>query len=154
MAFSLQTLSDREEIRDLINRWGLAVDVGDFDMFEACYTEDVTLDFREIGYQGTTGPGHREFLEKSAPHFKGMHHALSNTIFSELTAGTARTRTLVFAATVTPGDAVFFIGAWYHDALRKTADGWRISHRRAERVYRHNLPEEYLPRNAPGNRLG
>ena len=152
MAFTLEQLSDREEIRDLLNRWGLAVDIGDLDMFEGCYTDDVIIDFKEIGYQGTTGRGHREFLQKSAPFFSAMHHALSNTVFSELTETTARTRTLVTAATVTVKDVVFFIGAWYHDELRKTADGWRISHRRAELVYRHNLPEEYLPKNAPGNR--
>ena len=74
-------------------------------------------------------------------------------MFLELTAETARTRTLVFAATMMPNEAVFFIGAWYHDELRKTGDGWRISRRRAERVYTHNFPEEYLPKHAPGNRL-
>jgi hypothetical protein len=152
MSLTVQQLSDREEIRDVINRWGLAVDIGDFDMFEGCYTEDCKVEFKEIGYQGSTGRGHREFLEKSAPFFAGMQHQLSNTIFLELNATTARTRTLTTAATVTLKDDVFFIGAWYHDELRRTSEGWRISYRRAERVFRHNLPEEFLPKNVPGNR--
>jgi hypothetical protein len=35
MPFTLQELSDREEIRDLLKRWALAVDIPDFEMFEA-----------------------------------------------------------------------------------------------------------------------
>jgi len=153
MAFTLQELSDREEIRDLLNNWALAVDVRDFDLFESCYTDDAKIEFKEIGYQGSTGRGHREFLEKSAPLFGPMHHVLSNTIFRELTPTKARTSTMVSAATVTLEDVVFFTGAWYHDEMRKTPQGWRIAHRRAERIYLHNFPGMFVPEDAPGNKL-
>src|SRR5712664_2264200 len=79
MALTIQQVIDREEIRDLLNRWARGADLPDMDMFESCYTPDVLIEFSEIGYQVSTGHGHREFLEKSLPHFKGMHHILSNT---------------------------------------------------------------------------
>src|SRR6516225_6686370 len=64
VGLTVQQLIDREEIRDLLNRWALAADLSDMDAFEACYTPDAIIDFREIGYQGNTPSGHREFLEK------------------------------------------------------------------------------------------
>jgi hypothetical protein len=148
----VQQLIDREEIRDLLNRWALAADLSDMDAFEACYTPDAIIDFREIGYQGNTPSGHREFLEKSRPFFKNMHHIVSNTTFLELTADAARTRTLVAAATTTLDDVVFFLGGWYHDTLRKTGEGWRIAARRAERAYVHNFPGSFVPQEAPANK--
>ena len=59
---------------------------------------------------------------------------------------------MVTAATVGHDEVVFFMGAYYHDDLRKTPDGWRICRRRAERVYIHNFPGAYDPKSVPANR--
>jgi 3-phenylpropionate/cinnamic acid dioxygenase small subunit len=142
MTRSLQELSDREEIRDLLNRWALAVDTNDFELFEGCYTDDVEIDFREIGYQGTTGRGHREFLESSAPFFAAMQHHITNVTFHDLQPTTARTSCMTYAATVMHDGTTFFIGAWYHDDLRKEGGEWRIARRVARKVYDHNTPPD------------
>jgi hypothetical protein len=151
MAVSMQQVVDREEIRDLLNRWALAVDLPDMDLFEACHTHDALIDFKEIGYQGSTARGHREFLEKSRPFFRNMHHVLSNTSFLELNEHSAKTRTMVTAATTMLDETVFFLGGWYHDTLKKTAQGWRIAARRAERTYVHNFPGSFSPQQSPAN---
>jgi 3-phenylpropionate/cinnamic acid dioxygenase small subunit len=144
MSLSLQELSDREEIRDLLVRWARAVDIDDFDMFVGCYTDDVVIDFHEIGYQGSTGTGHREFLEQAAPFFDRMHHHITNVTFHELTHSTARTSCMVYAATKQHDGTTFFIGAWYHDELRKVGGKWRIAKRYAEKVYDHNTPADLV----------
>jgi ketosteroid isomerase-like protein len=151
MAYSLQDLSDREEIRELLVEWARSVDRNDFDAFDRCYTDDVTIDFRQIGYQGDTGAGHREFLEQSAPFFARMQHHITNLTFHEMTDTTARTSCMTYAATVMHDGTVFFIGAWYHDELRKTVDGWRISARVAAKVYDHNTPADL---GVPANDVG
>ncbi|MEX6724119.1 nuclear transport factor 2 family protein [Parapedomonas caeni] len=41
----LQTLLDRERIRDLVHRYALAIDSRDWQAYRACFTDEVALDF-------------------------------------------------------------------------------------------------------------
>jgi hypothetical protein len=142
---TLQELSDREEIREVLARWTLIVDTHDWAAYRSVVTEDADIDFSAIGAQGRTVSENLTYIEGAATRFAGWQHHLTNTSFLELTDTEARTRTACFAPTVQKDGRVFFVGVWYHDTLRRTEEGWKVSARTTERVYFHNLPENFEP---------
>jgi ketosteroid isomerase-like protein len=135
MALTIQELSDREEIRETILRWSRAVDTSDWDLLRQSYTEDAVTDFRVLGIRETSGPAVQAYLESVDADYTAMHHLLSNITFHEVVEDYARTSTLVYATVVPKNAQLFHIGAWYHDELGRTADGWRIRTRKAEFVF-------------------
>jgi ketosteroid isomerase-like protein len=141
----VQQLSDREEIRETIMRWSRAVDTNNWDLFDAAYTDDIEADFTSLGLPAMPIKQLRGLLQKSTDFFDLQHHILSNITYHEVTATTARTSTLVTATSVPKGAPPFQTLAWYHDHLRKTKDGWRISKRLCEKVYDTNPVKEFTP---------
>jgi SnoaL-like domain len=71
-------------------------------------------------------------LKERSGRFSRRHHQ-SGILFDELTADSARTRTMMLvthqgAADVTPRPVVSGV---YHDRWRRTPAGWRLAHRAA-----------------------
>jgi SnoaL-like domain len=145
VAFTLRELSDREEIRETINRWSRAVDTSDWKLFRASFTDDLAADFTELGLPIIPGAELAVVLERSMHHFEVMHHVLSNTTYHEVTETKARTSTLVTATSVPKGGAPFQTLAWYHDDLRQTPAGWRICKRKCQRVFDSNPIRDFKP---------
>jgi ketosteroid isomerase-like protein len=145
MTLTLRELSDREEIRETIIRWSRAVDTADWELFRASFTEDLAADFSELGLPVMPAAELGAVLERSMDHFEVMHHILSNTTYHEVNEQTARTSTLVTATSVPKGGAPFQTLAWYHDDLRRTADGWRICKRKCQHVFDSNPVRDFKP---------
>ena len=146
---SLQQLSDRAEIHDLIARYAHAIDDRDWDALDEIFTPDAVIDYTEMG--GTRGglSETKQFLAAAMPAFSAFQH-LSTTTRLTIDGDRATARTILFNPMVlpTPGQDephVFFLGLWYCDELVRTGNGWRISHRREEKSWSYNAPKGMLP---------
>ena len=142
---SIQEISDRLEIQELLIRYSHAVDTQDWDAFEKVFTEDAVIDYTEMGASRGGVRETRAFLEATMPTFLSYYHMVANTVL-EIDGDTARARTICHNPMVVAGDGaephVFFCGLWYRDILVRTPDGWRIKDRYEERSYIHNFPPE------------
>lgn len=142
---SLQEISDRLEIQELLVRYSDTVDRRDWDGWEEVFTEDAVIDYTEMGGPRGSVKETRAFLEKAMPMFSSHQHMIGNTVL-ELDGDTAKARTICFNPMVMPQDGgephVFFCGLWYRDVLVRTPTGWRIKDRYEERSYMHNTPPE------------
>lgn len=140
---SLQEISDRMEIEDLLIRYSHAVDSHDWDLYRTVFTKDAYIDYSEFGGSKGNLEETVAFLDQAMPRFKSHQHMVGNTVL-ELDGDTARARTICFNPMVMDSDGqelVFFCGLWYRDELVRTPDGWRIKHRYEERSYTFNQPE-------------
>jgi 3-phenylpropionate/cinnamic acid dioxygenase small subunit len=142
---SLQQISDRLEINELLVRYSHAVDTQDWELYTTVFTSDAVIDYTEMGGPRGTVTEIVEFLRSTMPTFASSQHMVGNTVL-ELDGDAARARTICFNPMVLDrGEGathVFFCGLWYRDALVRTPDGWRIKERYEERSYVHNFPEE------------
>jgi 3-phenylpropionate/cinnamic acid dioxygenase small subunit len=142
---SLQEISDRLEIQELLVRYSHAVDTRDWDAFERVFTDDAVIDYTEMGGPRGGVKETRAFLESAMPMFSSFQHMIGNTVL-ELDGDTARARTICHNPMVLDrGEGqthTFFCGLWYRDVLVRTPQGWRIRDRYEERSYMHNVPPE------------
>jgi ketosteroid isomerase-like protein len=124
-------LADRLDITAVLNRYAIAIDARDWDLFRTVFTEDVVADYGAHGrwdgidhFVEVWEPIHRRWV--STQHIITNHHI-------ELDGDRARTRSYVNALLVaagTPGGDSATIRGYYDDELVRQADGWRIQHRR------------------------
>jgi hypothetical protein len=149
MALSLEEMSDRFELQDLMVGYCYAVDDRDFDALDRYFSEDAVIDYSEmVGVKGSLAEI-KEFLRTSLAPIAMFQHAIMTTQYTfaggTSEARTAETRTVCHNPMVVPGDdgepqAIFF-GLWYIHQFRHTPQGWRITHLREKKCYNHNLPE-------------
>jgi ketosteroid isomerase-like protein len=144
---SLQEISDRIEISDLIARYAHAIDEQDWDALDQVFTPDAVIDYTELGGAKGSRAETKEYLASAMPHFSAFQH-LSATTKLDLHGDRASARTILFNPMVMDHEGesrTFFIGLWYVDELVRTADGWRIAHRRERKCWSHNAPAGLLP---------
>jgi len=142
MTMTLQEISDRMEIQDLLVRYSYAVDSRNFEDFDNVFTLDATIDYTVFG-----GPvGNREetkkYLTETMPMFASFQHMVSTSQI-QIDGDTAKVKTICHNPMVMPmGEqtAVFFCGLWYIDEMVRTAEGWRITKRVEEKSYMHGMP--------------
>jgi ketosteroid isomerase-like protein len=143
MTLSIQEMSDRFEIQDLIVDYCHAVDTRDWDALDAIFTPDAVIDYSEmVGVSGGLAEIKRFLAESLAP-ILAFQHAVSTTRY-EITGDTAHTRTVctnpMTVSNGGPPDTLVF-GLWYvHDFVR-TGEGWRISRLYEQKCYRLNVPD-------------
>jgi len=146
MALSLQEISDRIEIHDLLVRYSHAIDTRDFDALDQVFTPDAFIDYTSMGGAKGTLPEIKEFLRKAMAQFSGFQHMIANSLI-ELRGDSATGRTICHNPMVlTRPDGqthVFTCGLWYVDRLVRTPQGWRIRERVEEKCYFHNVPGDF-----------
>ena len=135
---SLQEVSDRMEIADLITRYSSAIDRRAWDDLDELFTEDAVLDYTTTGGIKGTLPEHKAYNAEVLVSFKGTQHLMALPVV-ELDGDTATARTICFNPMVVDDARVFFVGLWYHDRLLRTPTGWRFVERVEECSYFHNL---------------
>ncbi len=142
---SLQEISDRLEIHDLLVRYSHAIDTRDWEGFEKVFTPDAIIDYTEMGGPRGDVASTRAFLEEAMPRFSSYQHLLTNMVV-DIDGDEANARTACINPMVMDqpeGEPhVFFCGLWYRDRLVRTPDGWRIADRYEERSYIFNAPPE------------
>ncbi len=152
---SLQEISDRLEIQDLVWRYSEIIDAKDFDLLrEEIFTKGAFIDYSTFG--GSKGDLETtiEFLHKAMKIFPNTQHLNANIqikLAQVASAGdpapTATGRVMCFnpqeLAPKKDEDEghIFFCGLWYVDEYVRTDAGWRIQKRVEEKSYLFNRPE-------------
>ena len=144
---SMQEMSDRIEIQDLIARYAHAIDDADYDALDRIFTPDAVIDYSELGGSRGTLEETKAFLGKAMRQF-GLYQHMSATTRLDLDGDRAKARTILFNPMMLKyqgEDRMFFIGLWYRDELVRTDAGWRIAYRREEKCWSFNAPEGMMP---------
>ena len=147
MKYSLQQISDRLEIEDLITEYAEAVDQADLARLDEVFTEDAFVDYSAFGGAIGSYAEAREFLAQSLPLFKHSQHMISNFQIKLDAERSDRATGKIMCFNPMQLDSpdqtqpVFFIGLWYIDEYVNTEKGWKIAKRSEIRSWDHNTPE-------------
>ncbi len=144
---SIEEISNRLEIQDLLTRYTVAIDTKDWKLLDSCFTPDAQLDYKSSGGISGPYPEVRAWLEKALAPFTVTQHLISNTTLT-FDGDTARARTYVINPMGLPkpdgGLQIFTVGGYYNDRLVNTEDGWRIAERYEETAFFDGeLPEGF-----------
>jgi hypothetical protein len=144
---SMQEISDRLEIQDLMVRYSYAIDSRNWDALDDVFTPDAHIDYSVFGGSVGNLAETKQFLGEAMPMFSTLQHMVSGTTITftgdaDMPDG-AETRTQCHNP-MTMGDAehpdLMVCGLWYVDKLVRTADGWRIKERVEDKVYMKVFP--------------
>jgi 3-phenylpropionate/cinnamic acid dioxygenase small subunit len=143
---SQQEMSDRFEIQDLVYHYAQLIDSKQFEELRQVFTADVHVDYSAFG----GGVGNLEqtlaFLHASVTTavFPNTQHLNANLQIA-VDGDTATGRVMCFnpmqMAMPDGSSQTFFLGLWYLDQYRRTADGWRICRRQEEKSWVFNTPD-------------
>ncbi len=140
---TLQEISDRLEIQQLLVDYASAIDCKAFDELDAVFTPDASIDYSAVGGAVGRYPEVKEWLKVALAMFPNYQHMLGNMSI-RIDGDTASGRTICFNPMEMPlpdgGSQVMFVGIWYVDRFVRTPLGWRISERVEEKCYMHNMP--------------
>lgn len=134
---TLEEISDRLEIQQLLVAYSTAIDTHRFDDLERVFTADAYIDYRAMGGIDGNFPEVKAWLAQVLPNFPAYSHMLGNFDVT-ISGDSATSRTLCFNPMVLPmGDSaanggqsqVLFCGLWYEDEFVRTSDGWRMTRR-------------------------
>lgn len=143
MAMTLQHISDRLEIEDLLARYSFAIDERDWDALDAIFTPDARIDYSETGGAVGTLAEIKRWLPIALERFPVFQHLVA-TMKLDIAGDEARCRTILFNPMVYEAPdgerTTFFIGLWYRDRLVRTAEGWKISERSEEMAWVKDAP--------------
>ncbi|MYR06372.1 DUF4440 domain-containing protein [Gordonia sp. SID5947] len=135
---SIEEISARLEIQQILTDYSTAVDSGRFDDLDSVFTPDAVVDYSVMG--GIVGgPAEvKAWLAEVLPSFSAYCHLLGNHDM-RVAGDTATTRTLCLNPMQTPDSSTFLIGIWYADTWLLTDDGWRIRTRTLEKCFDKQL---------------
>lgn len=127
----LQELSDRAEINDVLHRYTIAVDTGEWDRLDNVFTPDAQIDYSETG--GTIGayPEVKAWLAENLPAFsKKCMHSLAQVVISfantrDEARVTAYFHNPMLVADGQGGERLVEVGGIYHHTMTRTQFGWR-----------------------------
>jgi hypothetical protein len=140
---SLQEISDRLEIQQLMVDYANALDRRDYDRLDRIFTPDAYIDYRKLGGVDGRYPQIKDWLKTALGYFPHYYHFVGNFDIA-VDGDRARARTACFNPMDTPlpagGRQVMFLGLYYVDQLVRTPQGWRIAERVEEGCYQHNVP--------------
>jgi hypothetical protein len=127
---SLEEISDRLEMQQLLAAYSTAIDAGRFDDLDDLFTDDAVIDLSVTG--GAYGPyGEvKSWLIETLSSLGAYMHLVSN-IDLRLAGETATGRTACLNPLVLDpkSNAVYLMCFWYDDEFARTSDGWRIRKR-------------------------
>jgi hypothetical protein len=148
MDATLQQLADRNEITDLVNRLGMALDEGHSDDLRSLLAEDAT-----VRTPGGTAEGREAVIAQASrnhPPEQPIQHMITNVLIDlDGARAQARANLVVYFGplagasdpTVPPAPPVeYTTGEVYHYDLVRTSDGWRFSRIRTTPVWRSGTP--------------
>jgi SnoaL-like domain len=127
---SLEEISDRFEIQQLLIDYSTAIDKRQFDDLDRVFTPDAYIDYRAMGGIDGRFPEVKTWLAQVLPNFPAYAHMLGN-FDVRLDGDTASSRTICFNPMVLGGEQnqILYCGLWYEDEFVRTAEGWRMSRR-------------------------
>jgi ketosteroid isomerase-like protein len=142
MAMSIQEISDRIEINDLLVNYSTAIDRCDFDALDDVFTKDALIDYTTYGGIKGSLEEAKAFLKETLPLFSATQHMISNSSI-KIEGDTATGRTMchnpMLSKNEDGSENLTFLGLWYVDKLVRTEKGWRIKERKEEASYSYRL---------------
>lgn len=144
---SLEEISDRLEIQDLVYRYAELVDRRRLQALrDEVFTSDAHIDYSAFG--GSVGDVDETlaFLEGALTRelFPNSQHLNAN-IQVKVTGDTATGSVMCFnpmEMRLAENETVtYFLGLWYLDEYRRTEQGWRIASRNEEKSWVFNTPD-------------
>jgi len=141
---SLEEISDRLEIQDLLVSYSHAIDFKNFDELDDVFTPDAHIDYTVFGGPKGPYPEIKAYLANTMPMFSSYYHMVATSKVT-IDGDTATGVTICHNPMVLPlpdgAEHVFICGLWYHDRYVRTPDGWRIAERVEQKTYVENMPE-------------
>ena len=133
---SIEEISDRLEIQQLLIAYSTAIDSRRFDDLDQVFPADAYIDYRAMGGVDGRYPEVKAWLSEVLPNFPAYAHMLGN-FDVRIDGDTATSRTLCFNPMVLGGaeGQVLFCGLWYDDEFVRTAEGWRMTKRVEEKCF-------------------
>lgn len=152
---TLQQISDRIEIDDLLTRYATGVDRRDWDLWETCFTPDAFIDYSAFGGIKGGVAEVREWLDKTLGQFPMSQHMVINREVSvEGDRATCRSgffNPMTFPAGEGRDSPLSLDGGYYCDELIRTPDGWKIVRRVEEFSYSTRTMRMLRPPRAEGD---
>jgi hypothetical protein len=146
MTLSLDQISDRLEIEDVLTRYCYAIDDRAWDTYRSLFTPDAVIDDRVTGGLQSGVEDHIVYLKRALSQVVLSQHAIS-TVRVDVCGHTAQVRSHCSCPMlVNLGEDkthVFFQGLWYRSSFVRTDDGWKISHLLEEGYWTHNMPSGF-----------
>ncbi len=137
MAMTLQEISDRFEIMDLLTAYCSAIDSKDIDALDLVFTDDACIDYSKAGGPKADLKTIKKFLRENLGNLP-RQHIISNFQI-QINGDSADVRSLCYNPLELPsqGDVpeVAIWGFWYNDKLIRTSNGWRIKEKITEPCY-------------------
>lgn len=117
---------------DVLVRYATAIDTRDWDLFRACFTDDVDADYGDIGHWHGVDEITEWMRVTHEPCGHTLHRITNVTVDEREDRATARA---YVDALVLFGDGGVRAAGWYDDELELHADGWRIAKRTFTTVF-------------------
>lgn len=141
---SLQEISDRFEIQDLVYRYADIIDQRRFDELEEVFSDDAHIDYSAVGGAVGDKASTIAFLKKALPAFKCFQHLNANLQIT-VNGDTATGRVMCFNPQELmlgkEKSQLFMLGLWYNDEYVRTPKGWRMRKRTEVMSWHFNAPE-------------
>ncbi|QLY28237.1 nuclear transport factor 2 family protein [Nocardia huaxiensis] len=135
---SLQEISDRLEIEDLMVRYSHAVDTHQWHLLDEIFTEDAHIDYTAMGGPAGDLASTKAFLASVMPNFSAFQHLVSNSSV-RVEGDHATARTMCHNPMLVAGPEgkrqLMMCGLWYHDTFVRVDGNWRIHQRVEEKSY-------------------
>ena len=147
MALSLQEISDRLELQDLVTQYADIIDRKAFSELNTIFTDDAIIDYEATGALKCSVKEMIAFLTEAMSLFPNHQHLVSNTHF-KVDGDTATGRVMCFnpmEMAVEDGTQTFILGIWYVDEFARINGRWLFTSRRQEASWNLNFPERLKP---------
>jgi 3-phenylpropionate/cinnamic acid dioxygenase small subunit len=143
MTLSLQQVSDRIEINDLLIRYTRAIDQQDWALLDTVFTPDAEVDYVASGGIKGRYPEVRAWRAKVLALFPiTVHYVTNSEVTLEGDRAAARTAVYnpMFLGNADGSLHHFVVGAYYVDELVRTEAGWRIAKRCEQKAFIEGAP--------------
>jgi len=144
---SLQEISDRFEIQDLVYHYADLIDRRDIERLRTeVFTTDAHIDYSAMG--GSVGglEDTLAFLESALtvelfPNSQHLNANVQVTIEGDAASGRVMCLNPMEMSMPDGGTQTYFLGLWYLDEYRRTQQGWRICRREEIKSWVFNTPD-------------
>jgi len=139
---ALRALQDRTDIADVLYRYSSAVDSFDRDGVRSALADDIEAHYGN-GDPVTGGDALADWIASATATCIWQHHLL-NVYHVTIDGDSAKTLSYLTSYQVFEEDpkAAVILVARYHDELRRTPDGWKISKRTMELLWGETKADE------------